>query len=151
MKIMFICTGNICRSAMAHWLLEKMKEDKDMQVYSCGVYAQEDDEPTYNAIEVMKEYEVDLKNHRATNIRNSEIRQMDLILCMTKSHKDIVIQMYPELKDKVYTLKQYTKYKTKEGLDIKDPWGYDIVVYRFCATEIYECIKILLKKYNRYN
>ena len=146
MKVMFICTGNICRSAMAHWLLEKMKQNEDIEVYSCGVYAQDRDECTYNAQEVMKEYGVDLKSHKATNIRNSKIKQMDLILCMTKSHKNIVLQMYPELKDKVYTLKEYTKYKTKEGLDIKDPWGYDIEVYRFCASEIYECIKILLEK-----
>lgn len=41
MKLMFICTGNICRSAMAHWLLEKIKENKDIEVFSCGVYAQE--------------------------------------------------------------------------------------------------------------
>ena len=146
MKIMFICTGNICRSAMAHGLLEKMKEDKDINVYSCGIYAEEGDEPTYNAIEAMKEYEVDLKSHKATNIRHSNIKEMDLILCMTKSHKMSVIQMYPELKDKVYTLKEYTEYKTEEGIEIKDPWGYDIEVYRFCAAEIYECIKILLKK-----
>lgn len=39
MKIMFICTGNICRSAMAHWLLEKIKKDKNINVYSCGIYA----------------------------------------------------------------------------------------------------------------
>ena len=94
----------------------------------------------------MKEYEVDLKSHKATNIRNSNIKEMDLILCMTKSHKMNVIQMYPELKDKVYMLKEYTEYKTEEGIEIKDPWGYDIEVYRFCAAEIYECIKILLKK-----
>lgn len=146
MKIMFICTGNICRSAMAHGLLEKMKEDKDIQVYSCGIYAEDGDEPTYNAIEAMKEYEVDLKSHKATNIRNSNTKEMDLILCMTKSHKMSVIQMYPELKDKVYMLKEYTEYKTEEGIDIKDPWGYDIEVYRFCAAEIYECIKIVLEK-----
>ncbi len=41
MKIMFICTGNICRSAMAHSLLEKMKENEDIEVFSCGVYAED--------------------------------------------------------------------------------------------------------------
>ena len=41
MKIMFICTGNICRSAMAHVMLEKkaIEKNKDIEVYSCGVYA----------------------------------------------------------------------------------------------------------------
>ena len=46
MKIMFICTGNICRSAMAHWLLkQKLKDEKieGIEVYSCGIYAQDGD------------------------------------------------------------------------------------------------------------
>ncbi len=146
MKIMFICTGNICRSAMAHWLLEKMKDDKNIEVYSSGIYAEDGDESTYNAIEAMKEYDVNLKSHRATNIRNSNIKDMDLILCMTRSHKMAVIQMYPELSHKVYTLKEYTNYRVEDTIDIKDPWGYDLETYRFCAAEIYECIKILLEK-----
>ena len=149
MKIMFICTGNICRSAMAHWLLEKEKKDKNIEVYSCGVYAEEGEQPTFNAIEVMKEYDVDLKQHRATNIINSNMEEMDLILCMTNSHKRSVLEMYQNLKNKVYTLKEYTEYKKEENsLDVKDPWGYDIEIYRFCAAEIYNCIQILLEKIN---
>ncbi len=72
LKIMFICTGNICRSAMAHWLLKKKLEEKNVknvEVYSSGIYAVQGDTSTYEAIEVMEEYGVDLKKHRATNIR----------------------------------------------------------------------------------
>ena len=57
MKIMFICTGNICRSAMAEWLLKKKLEEKnrnDIEVYSCGIYAENGDVPTYEAKRVMK-------------------------------------------------------------------------------------------------
>ena len=104
------------------------------------------DESTYNAIEVMKEYGVDLKKHRAKNIRSSNIEEMDLIICMTTSHKNAVIDMYPELKEKVYTFKEYTGYKLEESPDIRDPWGYDLETYRFCAAEIYECTKRLLLK-----
>ena len=104
------------------------------------------DESTYNAIEVMKEYGVDLTKHRATNIRNSNIKEMDLIICMTTSHKNAVIELYPELKEKVYTFKEYTEYKVEESLDIRDPWGYDIETYRFCAAEIYECMRLLINK-----
>ena len=70
MKIMFICTGNICRSAMAKALFQKMVEEnnKNIEVYSSGISAYTGDEPTYNAIEAMKEYGIDLSNHRATYI-----------------------------------------------------------------------------------
>lgn len=140
MKIMFICTGNICRSAMAHRMLEKRakEEKKNIEVYSCGVYAVNGDVPTYEGIEVMREYGIDLSKHRATNIRNSGIEDMDVILCATNSHKNSVIAMYPALKEKVFTIKEYAGYR--DNLDIKDPWGYGIETYKICASEINDCI-----------
>ena len=150
MKIMFICTGNICRSAMADWLLKKKIKDlkkENIEVYSSGIYAYDGDISTWEAKEVMKEYEVDLKDHRATNIRNSNIKEMDLILCATKSHKIAVLDIYPELKEKVYTMKEYVGYNREnhDKIDIKDPWGYDIETYRSCAAEIDECLELLIK------
>ena len=147
MKIMFICTGNICRSAMAHRMLEKRVKElgKNVQVYSCGVWAQNGDIPTYEGIEVMKNYGIDLKNHRATNIRNSNIEEMDVILCATNNHKMNVIAMYPELKGKVFTMKEDAEYPDND-LDIKDPWGYGLDVYKKCAKEIENCIEKILEK-----
>lgn len=151
MKIMFICTGNICRSAMAHWLMVKKLEElniKNIEVYSCGIYAQDGDTSTYEAKSVMEEYGVNLNKHRATNIRNSNIKQMDLILCATISHKIAVIDMYPELKNKVYTMKEYVNYDRQyhDKINIKDPWGYDIETYRSCLAEIDEVLDLLIKK-----
>ena len=124
MKIMFICTGNICRSAMAHVMLEKRakEENKDIEVYSCGVFAENGDVSTEEAIETMQEYGIDLKKHRATNIRNSKIQEMDIILCATTSHKNNVIAMYPNLKEKVFTMKEYARISTKR-LRYKRPLG----------------------------
>lgn len=147
MKIMFICTGNICRSAMAHVMFEKMakEKNKNVQVYSCGVYAQNGDTSTYEAIETMHEYGIDLKKHRATNIRNSNIKNMDIILCATTSHKNMVINIYPELKEKVFTMKEYAGYPQND-LDIEDPWGYGIDVYKNCAKEIEDCLDKIMEK-----
>ena len=150
MKIMFICTGNICRSAMAHKMLEKKakEENKNIEVYSSGIYAQNGDIPTYEAIQVMKEYGIDLSNHRATNIRNSNIENMDVILCATTAHKNNVIAMYPKLREKVYTIKEYAGYP-KNDIDIKDPWGYGIEVYKKCAKELERCINKITEGINK--
>lgn len=152
MKIMFICTGNICRSAMAEKMLKKKLEDKqktDIEVYSCGVHAQNGDIPTYEAKEVMKdEYEIDMRGHRATNILNSNVKEMDLVLCATVSHKVAVLDIYPELEGKVFTMKEYVLYDREyhDKVNIKDPWGYDIETYRSCVAEIEECLNLLLEK-----
>ena len=148
MKIMFICTGNICRSAMAHHLLDKKLKDnkiKDVEVYSSGIYAENNDTSTYEAIDVMKEYDVDLKQHRATNTKMSNIENMNLILCMTDTHKNELNYMYPNLKEKIFTLKEYVG-DTKDSINIKDPWGYSIETYRFCAAEIDRELDKLIEK-----
>ena len=152
MKIMFICTGNICRSAMAQWLLKQKLEDKEIknvEVYSCGVYAQDGDIPTWEAKRVMMdEYSIDMSKHRATNIVNSNIKEMDLILCATSRHRRDVLRIYPELEGKVFTMKEYVGYDREyhDKIDIKDPWGYDIETYRSCIAEIDECLELLIKK-----
>ena len=151
MKIMFICTGNICRSAMAEKLLKKKVLDnnvKDIEVYSCGIYAQDGDVPTWEAEKVMKEeYNIDMTEHKATNIRNSDIEEMDLILCATVNHKITVLDMYPNLKEKIFTMKEYVNYSREyhDSMNIRDPWGYDIETYRSCLSEIDECLELLLK------
>ena len=144
MKVMFICTGNICRSAMAEGMLKKMLQDEkiEAEVCSCGIYAETGDYATYNAIEAVKKYDVDITSHRATNIRESRIEEMDLILCATISHKQSVLYLYPGLQGKVYTMKEYAKIdKNGQDMDIKDPWGYDLNVYYNCALEIKECLE----------
>lgn len=132
---------------MAHGIMEKLiKENNiDAKVYSCGVYAEDGDYATYNAVEAASEYGADISNHRATNIRESKIEEMDLILCATTSHKQSVIYLYPSLKSKVFTIKEYAKLdKDGQDMDIKDPWGYDEFVYRKCAQEINECLEKII-------
>ena len=146
-KIMFVCTGNICRSAMADKMLAKKVEEEnlDIEVYSSGTFAENGDYPTSEAIEVMEEYGVDLRQHRATNIRRSNIEEMDVILCATTNHKNMVLQLYPNLTGQVYTMKEYVG-ETADGIDISDPWGYDLAVYRKCATEIEKIIQKIVDK-----
>ena len=149
MKIMFICTGNICRSAMAEGMMKKLAKDDnlDLDICSCGIYAEDGNYATYNAVEAAKYYDVNIEGHRATNISKSKIREMDIILCATESHKQSVLYMYPELKEKVFTMKEYAELdKNGQDMDIKDPWGYDMNVYQNCAEEIEKCLIKIIKK-----
>ena len=147
MKVMFVCTGNICRSAMAEGILKKLVKENnmDLEVCSCGVYAEDGDYASFNAIEAAKYYDVDISNHKATNIRNSQIEEMDIILCATNSHKNVVISMYPNLMNKVYTMKEYAELEEDgKDMDIKDPWGYDMETYRRCIQEISSCLEKII-------
>ncbi len=149
-SIMFVCTGNICRSPMAHWytqyIVQKLGKQNDYLISSCGIYANDGEASTNNAKEAMLEYGVNMSNHRATNIANTNILDYDLIICMTVNHKLAILSMYPKLQGKVFTLKEYVDKDLKE-LDIYDPWGYDIEVYRNCAKEITQYVDRLLQKF----
>ena len=59
--------------------------------------------------------------------------------------KIAVLDMYPELNGKVFTMKEYVNYEREyhDSINIKDPWGYDIETYRACVAEIEECIDLL--------
>lgn len=147
MKIMFVCTGNICRSAMAEALLKKMakEKNKEIEIHSCGTTAYPGDTCTEEAIKVMEEYKINMKKHRATHIKQSKIEEMDLILCATTSHKNSVISLYPELQGKVYTIKEYAQENVQEP-DIADPWGYNIQIYKQCAKEIKDNLEKIIEK-----
>lgn len=148
--IMFVCTGNICRSAMAEYLLNdkivKRGYIEKIRVCSAGVSAYTGDIPTDEAISVMKdEYNLDLATHRATNIEDSNVTHMDLIFAMTVRHKFFLISMYPQLKDKIFTLREYVG-ATENDMNIDDPYGYGKNVYSDCAKQINDCIDEVLVK-----
>ncbi len=148
--IMFVCTGNICRSAMAHQYMQKrlydLKKENDIFVSSCGTSAITGDISTQNAIMVMKKYGVDLVKHRATSMFEIDVENYDLILCMTQSHKFNFLANFPKMNGKVFTLKEYVYGNDEKDVNISDPWGYDIKVYDDCASEIVNCVDKLLEK-----
>ncbi len=146
-KIMFICTGNICRSAMTEKMLQKRiteegLEDK-IQAFSAGLYAYSGDVPTYEAIKVMRElYGIDITKHQAQNVRDFPMEEMDVILCMTHAHKATLVALFPKLKDRIHLIKEYV------GLtgEVIDPYGGTLTIYTNCAKELKEYIELLIKK-----
>ena len=146
---MFICTGNVCRSPMAKYYFNRKIKDQNLQGkyigLSCGIYAISGEKATDNAVEAMKDYGIDMSDHRATKIQDSQISECDLVFTLTNYHKNVVLKMYPKLTGKVYTLKEYVNPKV-DYIDIDDPWGLDIDIYKSCAKEITENIDKIIEK-----
>lgn len=115
-------------------------------VDSCGLYAYTGDRSTKKAIEVMKNYHIALENHRAKNIFDTNIKDYDLVICMTLQHKEQLLSLFPNRKEKIYTLKEYVDSNIEEK-DIQDPWGYGMEEYQVCAKEIVEYVDKLLEKF----
>jgi len=108
MNVLFVCTGNTCRSPMAAKILEKKAKEHhiDLQIQSAGIGAVEGFPASEHARSVMKEYGMD-DSHTTQRINQRLLDWADLVLTMTIQHKSILIQQYPESIDKIYSLKEF--------------------------------------------
>lgn len=138
-NILFVCTGNTCRSPMAEALFRSILEsrgyDDKFTCSSAGVYAFEGDNASYEAIAEMKKYGLDISKHYARILDYDMIKNAYVVLAMTKDHKRMILDVYPEAADKVFTLKEYAGYD-EDDWDISDPFGCSTEVYEACAEEI---------------
>lgn len=146
-KILFVCTGNTCRSVMAQGLFKNMLREegiKDVKVSSAGIAAL----PSfaiYGVLEkVLKEEDIEISNHKPTRVTPQIVKDADLILVMEKRHKEAILEMAPEVKNRVFLLKEFAG--EKKNLDIPDPIGQPEEAYRKRLQEIKGYLLKILKK-----
>lgn len=141
MNILFVCTGNTCRSAMAAAIMDKIAVENDLDVFieSAGIFAAEGETASEEAIKAVAKLGIDLTSHRTQPVTEDLIKQCDLILTMTEAHKQILA---PMAQGKVFTLLEYSG---SEG-DIQDPYGGDEEEYEEAMKEIYDAIVDVAEK-----
>lgn len=141
-KILFVCTGNSCRSIMAEGLMrEALKRlgKEGITVASAGVSAIDGFNPTKETVESMMARGIDVSAARSKSITEEMIKDYDLILVMTAHHRDEIIERFPQADHKTHILKKYGLQNSSvaEGnIDIIDPIGKPLEVYERTLDEI---------------
>jgi protein-tyrosine-phosphatase len=132
-RVVFVCTGNICRSAMAEAMAAATHGGDGVVFESAGVRAMAGWSATRSAEAVCAEIGVDAGGHRARQFTREMAESADRIYVMTADHLDSVVAIAPEAADRTAMLRP-------DGADIADPYGLPTSVYRACRDEIFAAL-----------
>ncbi|MGD1086440.1 MAG: ribose 5-phosphate isomerase B [Verrucomicrobiota bacterium] len=143
--ILFVCTGNICRSPMAEGLfLHAIRGRNDFQVLSAGVGALEGHPPSFHAVRALKELGIDISASRSRMLTRELVEKADYIFGMTHSHVDSINLLFPQAVEKTFLLREFDDTLDDFEKDIGDPIGGSYDTYAYCRDQIEQGIFSML-------
>jgi RpiB/LacA/LacB family sugar-phosphate isomerase len=150
--ILFLCTGNVCRSPMAEGLFRHaVKGRGEFRILSAGLGAIDGQAPTHHSVAAMRELGIDISRQKSNALTAEMVRSADLILGMTHSHVDTVMLLYPMASEKTFLLREFDDTLEPYEKDISDPIGSPYGTYVECRDQIEQGIVTLLKFMEQHN
>ena len=144
--ILFVCTGNVCRSPMAEGLFRHVTRGRnDFRAISAGVGAIEGLPPSEHAVRAMKELGIDIAHQRSRMLTGKLVQEADFIFGMSHSHVDAITLLYPQAAEKTFLLREFDETLGSYENDISDPIGQSYEVYCSCRDQIEQGMVSMLK------
>lgn len=142
--VLFVCTGNTCRSVLAEYLMKKMAP-ADIEAGSAGIYANPGFPIPASIFQLMQEEDIKNFNHTPRPVTQELVGAATLILAMERAHKNFLLAQFPQAANKIFLLKEFAANAKAppEGnhWEIGDPIGAQGQIYKHCRDEIKESVK----------
>jgi glycine hydroxymethyltransferase len=144
-SVLFICTGNICRSPIAEGLFRRLLGNrKEIEVASAGVHAVRGQPPSLYAVQVCEEEGVDISSFRSQPVTAALIDRATHIFAMTGAHLETIQMLFPQGAEKSFLLREFEELGTTVWRDVPDPIGLGREVYEDCARTIKNALPSVL-------
>src|SRR5215467_8198858 len=144
--VLFVCTGNVCRSPMAEGIFRQAVQGRgEYRVLSAGLGAMEGQPPSPYAAQAVKELGIDISGQRSRMLTPELVQQADYIFGMTHSHIDTVMMLYPFAAEKTFLLREFDETLDQFEKDISDPIGGSYEVYLNARDQIEQGIASILR------
>jgi protein-tyrosine-phosphatase len=165
MRLLTVCTGNICRSPMAAALLRhhlEARQCKDVEVQSAGTWAENGSPASSGAQDVMRGRGIDISDHRSQPLETHLLESADLVIVMTSVHVREVLDLEPAADRKTFMIKEFPELEPahsdgpvesilagrrpepRRSLDVDDPIGLPAMAYERCFRELESGVVALL-------
>jgi len=144
-SVLFVCTGNICRSPIAEGLFRRLIGNrKDIEVLSAGVHAVRGQPPSLYAVQVCAEEGVDISDLRSQPLTSALVDRATHIFAMTGAHLETIQTLFPQGAEKSFLLREFEEPGTTVWRDVPDPIGLGREVYEDCARIIHNALPSVL-------
>jgi protein-tyrosine phosphatase len=142
LTVLFVCTGNTCRSPMAEQILNEQVRDLSAHAFSAGLDAVPGSPINPQAANALNQLGYNPTEHSSTLVSTEAVEEADVILTFTQDQKNELGQRFPAANRKFFTISEYAN--GEQGQDVLDPYGKSDEVYRETAETIDSLVKVIV-------